>query len=380
MIYYLGNTSLNRSDKLNIDAYVINNNPIEIRRALYLTFEEQDPGSKSFKQVNPSPQIIQTNEYREKFNDTTRTLPDLTSFQGLKSVGLVKLRIKVTDGQYDWYSSNTSNIAPPLFGDLMLTVKNNPPTLENISLIGPNPTRYNDPLDYVAKADDPNGDIVNVTLHVLDEKGVERKNVSQEVKAGDQVLFKTSQYGFFGEGDAGKNFTYYYTYGDGINITNTSIFDGPHLKTSPKIWVENPKVEAEDQNSYWWQKYTFSLDMSNQNPGESNVSVSLYTNTPAHPWKKYETKQMHLTNEPQTVRFDAWPFDVSDANQSFSYRFSFSADEQQGKDFIERASKDVINAKLVKYELISGTGLINLILIILMSFIGGIFIERWFYR
>jgi hypothetical protein len=375
LIYYLGNTSLNRSDKLNIDAYVINDNPIEIRRALYLTFEEQDPGSKSFKQVNPSPQIIQTNEYREKYNDTTRTLPDLTSFQGLKSVGQVKLRIKVTDGQYDWYSSNTSNIAPPFFGDLILAVKNNPPTLNNISLIGPNPARYNDPLDYVAIANDPNGDMVNVTLHVLDEKNQERKNESLEVKAGEQVAFRTSQYGFFGESDSGKNFTYYYTYGDGINITNTSIFDGPHLKTSPKLWVENPRLVPEDENYYWWQKYNFGVDIANQNPGDYNVTVTLYVNTPSRPWEKVDTKVIKVTKAPQTVSFEAHPFDVSDTNQSFSYKFKFSEYEQHGNDFIE-ASGAKINSKVVPYAIYNPLMVLNLASMLILIVGGSLLIER----
>ena len=375
LIYYLGNTTVNRTDELKINAYVINNNPIEIRRALYLTFEEQDPGSGSFKQVNPSPQIIQTNGYREKFNDTTWTLPDLTSFQGLKSVGQVKLRIKVTDGQYDWYSSNTTSNAPHFYGDLVLNVKNNPPTLKNISLIGPNPARYNDPLEYVAIANDPNGDMVNVTLHVIDEKGKERKNVNQEVRAGDQVFFKASQYGLFGEGDAGKNFTYYYTYGDGINITNTSIFDGPHLKTSPKLWVENPKVAPEDENYYWWQKYNFGVDIANQNPGEYNVSVTLYVDTPSHPWLKVETKTVKVSKATQTVSFDTLPFDVSDTNQSFTYMFKFSEFEQHGNDFIE-ASGAKINPKVVPYEIYNPLMVFNLASMLILIVAGSLFIER----
>lgn len=375
LIYYLGNTTVNRTDELKINAYVINNNPIEIRRALYLTFEEQDPGSGSFKQVNPAPQIIQTNEYREKSNDTTWTLPDLTSFQALKSAGQVRLRIKVTDGQYDWYSSNTTASAPHFYGDLVLNVKNNPPTLKNISLTGPNPARYNDPLEYVSRADDPNGDMVNVTLHVLDVKGNERRNVSQDVKAGDQVIFKASQYGLFGESDAGKNFTYYYTYGDGINITNTSIFDGPHLRTSPKLWVENPKLVPEDENYYWWQKYNFGVDISNQDPGDYNVTVTLYVDTPSHPWLKVETKDVKVSKSPQTVLFDAHPFDVTDTNQSFAYKFKFSEFEQHGNDFIE-ASGAKINSKVVPYAIYDPIMVFNLAMMLSLIVGGSLLIER----
>lgn len=379
LIYYLGNTTVNRTDELDINAYVINNNPIEIRRALYLTFEEQDPGSNSFKKVNPSPQILQTNEYRDKFNDTIWTLPDLTSFQGLKSIGQVKLRIKVTDGKYDWYSSNTTT-SEPFYGDLVLNVKNNPPTLKNISLIGPNPARYNDPLEYMSKADDPNGDMVNVTLHVLDEKGKERENVSQEVKAGDRLVFEASQYGFFGESDAGKNFTYYYTYGDGINITNTSIYDGPHIKTSPKLWVENPKVVPDDENYYWWQKYNFSVDITNQDPGDYDVAVTLYTNTPSHPWLKVDTKTVRVSKKPQTVFFEAYPFDVSDCNKTFSYRFKFSEYDQNGRDRIERSEAKLINPRIVRYDLASLPIGFNIFMIVLTSLLIGVFIERRFYR
>ena len=375
LIYYLGNTTVNRTDELKINAYVINNNPIEIRRTLYLTFEEQDPGSESFKQVNPSPQIIQTNEYREKLNDTTWTLPDLTSFQGLKSVGQVRLRIKVTDGHYDWYSSNTTTSVPHFYGDLVLNVKNNPPTLKNISLTGPNPARYNDPLEYVARANGTKGDIVNVTLHVLDEKGNERTNVSQEVKVGDQVNFKASQYGFFGESDAGKNFTYYYTYGDGINITNTSIFDGPHLRTSPKLWVENPKMVPEDENYYWWQKYNFGVDIANQDPGEYNVTVTLYVDTASHPWLEEETKTVKISKTPQTVFFDAHPFDVTDTNQSFTYKYKFSEIDQHGNDFIE-ASGAKINSKVVPYAIYNPIMVFNLAMMLILIVSGSLLIER----
>ena len=216
---------------------------------------------------------------------------------------------------------------------------------------------------------------MNVTLHVLDEKGKERKNVSQEVKAGDRIVFKASQNGFFGEGDAGKNFTYYYTYGDGINITNTSIFDGPHLRTSPKLWVENPRMVPEDENYYWWQKYNFGVDIANQNPEEYNVTVTLYVDTPSHPWLKVETKTVKVSKAPQTVSFETSPFDVSDTNQSFSYKFKFSEYDQHGNDLIE-ASGARINPKVVPYAIYNWVMLFNLASMLILIVIGSLLIER----
>jgi hypothetical protein len=379
-IYYSGNRTLNRTDELEVAAYVINQNPIEIRRALYLTLEEKDPSSKNFKQVSSSPMIVQTNEYGEKSNDTIRLIPDLTSFRNLKQIGKVTLRIKATDGQYNWYSSNTTFNTPHFYGDLVLDVKNNPPLLRNITLMGPNPARYNDPLEYVSVADDPNEDTVNVTLHILEESGIEKKNESQEAKSGDQVVFKASRYGFFGENDAGKNFTYYYTYGDGINISNTSIFSGPNLKRSPKIWVANPRVVGEDENWYWWQRYNFYLDIANQEREDYDVSVTLFTNTPAYPWRNVETKTVRLSKETQTISFDAAPFDVLDCNQSFSYRFKFSEYDQNGKDMIEANGFKHINPRIVKYDLASLPIGFNIVLILLTSLLIGIFIERRFYK
>jgi hypothetical protein len=369
---FKGNKTLNRTQQFVIGAYVANYNPIEIRRAVFLRLEELDPGEKAFRQVNSVPQIIQVNEYtqtKDGSNITYRTFPDLTSFAGLKKVGAVVLRLKATDGQYTWTSKN-----------LTLNLINNPPVLSNLSVEAPNPARYNDPIKYVAEVNDVDGDAVNITLHVIDSRGREKANVSQVVLPGSEADFLANQYGFFGKADSGKNFTYYYSFGDGINITNTTMQDGPRLRKSTAIWVDNAKVVPEDEFQYWWQSYNFSADMKNQEQGNVKVLVTLFTDTPAHPWKAVATQEVTLTPEPRPVFFTVKPFDVQDVNQTFKFKFTYSEYDQHQKDFIEAAGARNIGAKLIKYEIASPVGLANIFIILLASLLAGMLIERRFYR
>lgn len=369
---FKGNTTLNRTQGFVIRAYVVNSNPIEIRRAIYLRLEALLPGENAFSQVNSIPQIIQVNEYQESkdgSNFTFRAFPELTSFKDLKKVGTVVLRLKATDGQYTWTSKN-----------LTLNVTNSPPVLSNQSIEAPNPTRYNDPITYVANVTDENGDAVNVTLHILDDTGSERTNATQMVASGQRVNFIASQYGFFNKDDAGKNFTYYYSFGDGINVSVTDIQNGPQLKKNTAIWVGRPKVTPEDQNQYWWQEYNFSLEMKNQQPEDAQVQVSLYLDTKAHPWRAIASQNVMLSENPRTVFFLVKPFDVLDANQSFRYKFEYSEYDQNQKDHIEQDAQAPLSAKLVRYDTISALGLGNVAAIMLLAFLLGLLLERRFYR
>lgn len=369
---FKGNTTLNRTQGFVIRAYVVNSNPIEIRRAIYLRLEALLPGENAFMQVNSIPQIIQVNEYQESkdgSNFTFRAFPELTSFKDLKKVGTVVLRLKATDGQYTWTSKN-----------LTLNVTNSPPVLSNQSIEAPDPTRYNDPITYVANVTDENGDAVNVTLHILDDTGSERTNATQMVASGQRVNFIASQYGFFNKDDAGKNFTYYYSFGDGINVSVTDIQNGPQLKKNTAIWVGRPKVTPEDQNQYWWQEYNFSLEMKNQQPEDAQVQVSLYLDTKAHPWRAIASQNVMLSENPRTVFFLVKPFDVLDANQSFRYKFEYSEYDQNQKDHIEQDAQAPLSAKLVRYDTISALGLGNVAAIMLLAFLLGLLLERRFYR
>ncbi|NMB85990.1 MAG: hypothetical protein A4E44_02281 [Methanosaeta sp. PtaB.Bin018] len=369
---FKGNTTLNRTQDFVVRAYVVNSNPIEIRRAIYLRLEALLPGENAFSQVNSIPQIIQINEYQESndgLNFTYRAFPELTSFRDLKRVGTVVLRLKATDGQYTWTSKN-----------LTLNVTNSPPVLSDLSIEAPNPTRYNDPITYVANVTDANGDAVNVTLHILDEKGSERSNATQMVTSGQRVQFMASQYGFFNKDDAGKNFTYYYSFGDGINVSVTGIQKGPQLKKSTAIWVGRPKVTPEDQNQYWWQSYNFSLEMKNQEPEDAQVQVSLYLDTKAHPWRAIASQNVVLSGNPKAVYFLVKPFDVLDANQSFRYKFEYSEYDQNQRDHIEQDAQAPLSAKLVRYDTISALSLGNVAAILLLAFVLGLLLERRFYR
>jgi hypothetical protein len=369
-----GNISnLSKNDNIKVFGYVENPNPIEIRRALYLYLQALEPGEKSFRQVNLVPQIIQVNEYEQsndKRNYSTRVFPDLTSFNYLKRPGVVLLRMKASDGVYDLYSGNTT-----------INVTNNPPLLSGININAPKEPRYNDPIEYLSNGTDKDGDMINVTLHILDDRNNERKNVTQIAKPGEEVVFIANQYGFFNKDDAGKNFTYYYTYGDGMAINQTDTMSGPNLRKSITLWVEEkPLVVPEEESQYWWQNYNFSVNMKNQDPGVARVSVSLFTDTEAHPWKIVATKDVEVGQELKPVYFNVKPFDVLDANKNFSFRFKYSELDQREKDLVEMRWLKPINEKLLKYDIASFPMVINLFGIMFAAILCGILVERRFYR
>jgi len=369
----IGNTTLNRNDNIKIYAYLENPNPIEIRRAEYLFLEALEPGEKSFRQVNSVPQIIQVNEYVDSgnnINSTTRIFPELTSFSYLKVPGQILLRLKASDGVYELYSNNKT-----------LNITNNPPNLSGFVIEAPSKPRYNDPIAYGANVTDSDGDMVNITLHVLDDRDNEKKNVTQLVKAGARAVFSANEYGFFNKGDAGKNFTYYYTYGDGVDLNETKRLTGPDLRKSVTLYVEpKPLVVPEDENQYWWQNYNFSVNMKNQDPGIARVSVSLFTDTEAHPWKIVDTKDVDVGQEMNQVYFNVKPFDVLDIGKNFSFKLKYSEFDQDQKDFVEMTWPKAINQKLVKYDLASFPIVLNLCAIISAAILLGIFFERRFYR
>jgi hypothetical protein len=196
------------------------------------------------------------------------------------------------------------------------------------------------------------------------------------------VNFAANKYGFFDKSDSGKNFSYYYTFSDGISINNTTIMSGPNLRKSATIWVGKLNVDPEDGNQYWWQSYNFSLEMKNQDPGEAGVTVWLFTNTKSHPWKiATESKVVTLSQEPKMVYFNVkQPFDVMDANQTFGFRFKYSETDQRQQDHIDMIWGKPINAKLVRYDFVSGLGLGNIFALLLLALLISILVERRFYR
>jgi len=366
-----GNETLTRKDEFKVSAVVINPNSIEVRRVLYLDLDMLEPGSTIFNTVNSVPVIIMINDYDVigGKNVSYTSLPELTSFEKLNAIGPVTLRLRVTDGKNTWTSTN-----------LTRNVINRPPSLDNLTLNPLGNPRFNDPITYLANVTDLDRDLVNVTLHVLDEKGNELKNETQMALPGTTVGFVANQYGFFDKADSGRNFTYYYTFGDGIVVNNTTIQLGPNLKKSTSIWVGTSMVIPEDENQHWWGRYNFSLEMKNQESEESDVTVNLFTNTEAHPWKASGSKVVRLTQQPQVVYFNVQPFDVLDANKAFDFRFKYSETDQHQMDHIDKPWSKPINAKLMKYEFISFLGLGNILAILFAALLISILIERRFYK
>ncbi|MDH7597002.1 MAG: hypothetical protein QHG98_04555 [Methanothrix sp.] len=375
LIYYKGNTTVRRSDPLEIQAYVTNENELEIRRPLYIDLEMAEPGG-DFRRVNSQTQIVQVNEYfsTDGINYTYRSFPEITDLRSLKETGRVRFRIKYTDSLYKMYSSNWSVSSPQLFPVLELNVINNPPVV-NYTNVTYRP-RYSDPIEYVADIMDPDGDTLNVTLHILNEdNSTERTNVTQELRGSGTVRFRNSEYGFFGKEDAGKTFRYYYTVGDGINVTSTNIAEGPEIRPTPKLLVESPRMVAEDENYYWWGRYNFSIDVKSQDENSFPLTVYLYTSTPSNPWKLRGSRTVTVTPERQTVSFET-SFDVSDSNQTFAYRFSYSEPDQNGRTSMDLAADKPINPKIVKYSILSPLGIANVILTLIIFLSAGVIVER----
>ena len=88
------------------------------------------------------------------------------------------------------------------------------------------------------------------------------------------------------------------------------------------------------------------------------------------------------TNDSIDILFkDMHPFNVADANQTFSYYFRYSAPDQDSRSQSNtKIGPMVINAKLIRYDTISGLGLGNVLIILIFALLVGTLVERRFYR
>ena len=387
-MYFDGNrTNITRTQPIKIMSYIKDTNPQDsMRRVLWLYLQEKKPGERSYEQISSNPQIIGQNDYEfhndeGNYNYTTVIWPEIMDFSDLKKVGEVRFMVNASDGRNKWTTKQEGiRDGKPFFSELVLNIINTPPTLENVSLITQNPEpRFNEPIKYSARIVDNESDPVTVTLHIQDLNHTEKVNATESAKAGEDIVFLAGDYGFFSKEDSSKNFTYYYTVSDGINTTNTSYFNGPNLKKSITINVDDPKVSSE-KNQYWWQDYNFSIVMRNQESGSAKVRVSLETYTPAHQWKPVASNDWDISSQGTTVWYNVRPFLVEDANQPFKYRFVYDEVDQHGGNSREGVGDGRINAKLVKYDIFSIPALVNWLALLCIAMVGAVFVERRFYR
>ncbi|MDD2754005.1 MAG: hypothetical protein PHS80_00625 [Methanothrix sp.] len=379
LMYYKGNnTTVSRNQLLEIITVATNNNPLEMRRMLDLYLEVKEPGSNKWERINSWPEKIQTNEYDEKTNTTLRIWGMLPSFAYLKDVGEARVRVNVSDGVNKWSTSGYNGLKPPYYSELVFNVTNSLPVMSDFNITPSGLVRYNDPIEYKANIEDADGDLLNVTLHILDENGVELQNVTLNIKPGP-VSFKANEYGFFKEADAGKNFTYYYSYDDGIDFVSQDPADplkGPDIKKGPKLSVDKLGFSATSENYYWWEKYGFNVRAKNLNPEEYDVTFTLSTRTGDNEWNTVETKKVGIGPDPVEVNFnDTKPFQVTDAGQTFYYRVKYSEYDQSGKDSMEQTGV-LINAKIVPYSIYSPVMILNLVPMLILIIMGSLFIER----
>ncbi len=379
LMYFKGNnTTVSRNQPLEIITVATNNNPLEMRRMLDLYLEVKEPGSDKWKRINSWPEKIQTNEYDEKTNTTYRIWGMLPSFAYLKNVGEAKVQVNVSDGVNKWSTSSYSGLKPPYYSELVFNVTNSLPVMSNFNVTPSGLVRYNDPIEYRADIEDADRDLLNVTLHILDENGIELKNETLNMLPGP-VSFKANEYGFFKEADAGKNFTYYYSYDDGIDFVSkdpADLLKGPNIKKGPKLSVDKLGFSATSENYYWWEKYGFNVRAKNLNPEEYDVTFTLSTRTGDNEWKTVETKKVRIGPDPVEVNFnDTKPFQVTDAGQTFYYRVKYSEYDQSGKDSMDETGV-VINGKIVPYSIYSPVMILNLVPMLILIIMGSFFIER----
>jgi hypothetical protein len=379
LMYYKGNnTTVNRNQRLEIITVVKNNNPLEMRRMLDLYLEVKEPGSDKYEPINTWPEKIQTNEY-DKTNTTLRIWGMLPSFSYLKKVGEVKVRANVSDGVNKWstITSGYSGFESPYYSELVFNVTNSLPKMSNFNVTPSGLVRYNDPIEYKADIADADGDMLNVTLHILDKDGKEEvtDNKTLEMKPGT-VSFKANEYGFFKEADAGKNFTYYYSFDDGINSAKTEIMNGPYIRKGPKLSVDKLDFSSSSTNYYWWEKYGFNVRAKNLNPEVYNVTFTLSTRSGNNEWTTVETKTVKIGPDPVELHFnDTRPFQVTDAGQTFYYKVKYSEYDQSGKDAMEQTGVQ-INGKIMPYKMRDPVMLANLLPMLLFIVVLGLLMER----
>jgi hypothetical protein len=387
-MYFNGNrTNITRTQPVKIMSYIKDTNPQDsMRRVLWLYLQEKKPGERSYEKISDYPQIIGQSDYKwhndeGNYNYTTVDWPEIVDFRDLKTVGEVRFMVNASDGRNKWTTKDEGiTDGKPFFSELVLNIINTPPTLENISLITQNSQpRFKEPIKYIARVVDNESDPVTVTLHIQDLNHTEKINATESAKAGEDVEFLAGNYGFFSKQDSGKNFTYYYTISDGINTTNTSSFNGPNLRKSVTLNVDDPKLSGE-KNQYWWQDYNFSIVMRNQEAGTARVRVSLETYTPAHQWKPAASNDWDISSEGTTVWYNVKPFLVEDANQPFRYRFVYDEVDQHSSNSRDGIGEGKINAKLVKYDIFSIPALVNWLALLCIAMVGAILVERRFYR
>jgi hypothetical protein len=390
-VYYepKNNKTVYRSDEIEIGAYVQNENPIEIRRALYLYLEVKGPKDEAFKPAKAERQIIQVNEYSEN-NNSIRIFPDISSLGYMKDEGEVQFRIGISDGTKrdgGWYTTDMPDYPKSgYYGVLDLYVYNNPPAINNSTMsVMPKLIKWDDYTEYRAQLRDKDRDTVNVTLHVYknDTELNFTKLVPADADEGD-VAFSTRDYNIFEEADAGKNFTYRYSCDDGINTIWSEVGYGPSLKRTAEIEiVGKPKMNTKDPKNYWWQGYTFTLDVKSNNPEGGSVTVSLYTYTPENygkMWPESQTKQVYDDNVTTFTFEDVTPFNVLDRGQTFSYNFTYDMADEKGNYGNGLSEGAEINPKLVKYEVYSGVIMVNMLLLLGFALATGIVLERKFGR
>jgi len=379
LMYYKGNnTIVSRNQPLEIVTVATNNNPLEMRRMLDLYLEVKEPGSDKYERINSWPEKIQTNEYNEETNTTLRIWGMLPSFAYLKNMGVVKVRANISDGVNKWSTTDYTGLEPPYYSELVFNVTNSLPVMSNFNVTPSGLVRYNDPIEYKADIADADGDLLNVTLHILDENGVELQNETLNIKPGP-VSFKANEYGFFKEADAGKNFSYYYSYDDGIDFVSKDPEEpliGPTIRKGPKLSVDKLGFSATSENYYWWEKYGFNVRAKNLNPEEYDVTFTLSTRTGNNEWNTVETKKVRIGPDPVEVNFNnTKPFQVTDAGQTFYYKVKYSEYDQSGKDSMDETGK-VINGKIVPYKIYDGIMILNLLSMLILITLLGLFTER----
>jgi hypothetical protein len=106
--------------------------------------------------------------------------------------------------------------------------------------------------------------------------------------------------------------------------------------------------------------------------------VTLKIKTEDKNWKGVETRTVTVTPDSKRIYFptdDA--FDVLDRGSDFSFRFEYQEYDQNNERSAEMQWYKPLNQRLMKYDLVSIPIGINLLFVLILPLLGGIFLEKW---
>jgi len=378
------NTEIYRGQMMEITTNVVNRN--DIRSTLMLTLEIRIPGNEAYDLINAPPKWVSPNSYDNQDRSEVKWT-NLKPFSDVMSMGELSMRVRVDDPYVtDPYYSNVVGLN---------LIDNDPRIIsKELECVGSedDSATHRQNTKFKLEVADDDGDDLEVTLCITENGTDLERNFTEYVPvrngATSEVIFSNRDYGIFKEEDAGKNFTHIYMVSDGLKTVDTGELNGPTIKKPPQIWTGNYRrgLEDEDVNYFWWGKYNFSMKV--ENPDVTDLKVRLQVSKPGikprndTDWRTLGEKSVEPEEDKmQNVYFVIdEPFNPEYCGTNFYYRFTYTAPDQHGNEFSNTTKGYLIDDRVIRSDVESWTAIFNILLIVLMSLLGGFVIERGSYR